>query len=168
MLTEKTVQELAQILGKKLTNAGLVATTAESCTGGGVAYAITEISGSSLWFDRSFITYSNGAKTQMLDVETSLITEFGAVSKEVVNAMAIGAVKNSDADIAVAISGIAGPDGGSDEKPVGTVCIAWYNAHSGHKTESYLFVGDRSAIRKQAIRLALLGLIENVDALGSV
>jgi len=117
MLTEKTVQELAQILGKKLTNAGLVATTAESCTGG---------------------------------------------------AMAIGAVKNSDADIAVAISGIAGPDGGSDEKPVGTVCIAWYNAHSGHKTESYLFVGDRSAVRKQAIRLALLGLIENVDALGSV
>ncbi|MDN2663306.1 CinA family protein [Psychromonas sp. 14N.309.X.WAT.B.A12] len=168
MLTEKTVQELAQVLGEKLTNAGLVATTAESCTGGGVAYAITEISGSSLWFDRSFITYSNGAKTQMLGVDPDLINEFGAVSKEVVNAMAIGAVKNSDADIAVAISGIAGPDGGSEEKPVGTVCIAWYNAHSGHKTESYLFVGDRSAVRTQAIRLALLGLIENADALGSV
>ncbi|WP_298939887.1 nicotinamide-nucleotide amidohydrolase family protein [uncultured Psychromonas sp.] len=165
MFTEKTVKELAQVLGEKLTNAGLVATTAESCTGGGVAYAITEISGSSLWFDRSFVTYSNGAKTQMLGVEDLLIQECGAVSKEVVNAMAIGAIKNSDADIAVAISGIAGPDGGSEEKPVGTVCIAWYNAHSGHKTETYLFVGDRSEVRTQAIRLALLGLIDNVDML---
>ena len=163
MLIEKTVKELAQVLGDKLTNAGLIATTAESCTGGGVAYAITEISGSSLWFDRSFVTYSNGAKTQMLGVDAGLIDEFGAVSKEVVNAMAIGAVKNSDADIAVAISGIAGPDGGSDEKPVGTVCIAWYNAHSGHKTETYLFVGDRSEVRTQAIRLALLGLIDNIE-----
>lgn len=165
MFTEKTVKELAQVLGEKLTNADLVATTAESCTGGGVAYAITEISGSSLWFDRSFVTYSNGAKIQMLDVEEHLIQEFGAVSKEVVNAMAIGAIKNSDADIAVAISGIAGPDGGTEEKPVGTVCIAWYNAHSGHKTETYLFVGDRSEVRTQAIRLALLGLIDNVDML---
>ncbi|TEW54578.1 CinA family protein [Psychromonas sp. RZ22] len=164
MFTEKTVKELAQLLGEKLTNAGLVATTAESCTGGGVAYAITEISGSSLWFDRSFITYSNGAKSQMLDVDPSLISEFGAVSKEVVNAMAIGAVKNSDADIAVAISGIAGPGGGTEEKPVGTVCIAWYNAHSGHKAESYLFVGDRSEVRTQAIRLALLGLIDNIES----
>jgi len=168
MFTEKTVKELAQVLGEKLTQAGLVACTAESCTGGGVAYAITEISGSSLWFDRSFITYSNGAKTQMLDVDANLIKECGAVSKEVVNAMAIGAVKNSDADIAVAISGIAGPGGGTEEKPVGTVCIAWYNAHSGHKTETYIFVGDRSEIRTQAIRLALLGLIESVDALGSI
>jgi len=165
MLTEKTVKELAQVLGEKLTNAGLVATTAESCTGGGVAYAITEISGSSLWFDRSFVTYSNGAKTQMLGVPASVISEFGAVSQEVVNAMAIGAIKNSDADIAVAISGIAGPGGGSEEKPVGTVCIAWYNSHSGHKTQTYLFVGDRSEIRTQAIRLAILGLIENVDKL---
>lgn len=165
MFTEKTVKELGQVLGEKLTNAGLVATTAESCTGGGVAYAITEISGSSLWFDRGFVTYSNGAKTQMLDVEPSLIEQFGAVSEQVVNAMAIGAVKNSDADIAVAISGIAGPEGGSEEKPVGTVCIAWYNAHSGHKTETYLFVGDRTEVRTQAIRLALLGLIENIEML---
>ena len=165
MFTEKTVKELGQVLGEKLTNAGLVATTAESCTGGGVAYAITEISGSSLWFDRGFVTYSNGAKTQMLDVEPSLIEQFGAVSEQVVNAMAIGTVKNSDADIAVAISGIAGPEGGSEEKPVGTVCIAWYNAHSGHKTETYLFVGDRTEVRTQAIRLALLGLIENIEML---
>lgn len=160
MLTEKTVQELAQVLGEKLTQAGLVVATAESCTGGGVAYAITEISGSSLWFDRSFVTYSNAAKTQMLGVDDDLIHEFGAVSEQVAEQMAIGAVQHSDADIAVAISGIAGPDGGSLEKPVGTVCISWYNAHSGSKTASYLFVGERSDVRVQAIRLALHGLIE--------
>jgi len=160
MFTEKTVQELAQALGEKLTQAGLVVATAESCTGGGVAYAITEISGSSQWFDRSFVTYSNDAKTQMIDVDKELIEQYGAVSEQVVQQMAIGAVKNSDADIAVALSGIAGPDGGTLEKPVGTVCISWYNAHSGSKTASYLFVGDRSDVRTQAIRLALLGLIE--------
>ncbi|MFT6985792.1 MAG: nicotinamide-nucleotide amidase [Psychromonas sp.] len=160
MFTEKTVQELAQVLGEKLTQAGLVVATAESCTGGGVAYAITEISGSSQWFDRSFITYSNGAKTQMLGIDDALIQQFGAVSEEVVELMALAAVKNSDADISVAISGIAGPEGGTLEKPVGTVCISWYNAHSGSKTASYLFVGDRSDVRTQAIRLALFGLIE--------
>ena len=160
MFTKKTVQELAQVLGEKLTQAGLVVATAESCTGGGVAYAITEISGSSQWFDRSFVTYSNDAKTQMIDVDKQLIEQCGAVSEPVVKQMAIGAVKNSDADIAVAISGIAGPEGGTIEKPVGTVCVSWYNAHSGSKTATYLFVGDRSDVRTQAIRLSLLGLIE--------
>jgi len=162
MFTEKTVQELAQVLGEKLTQAGLVVATAESCTGGGVAYAITEISGSSLWFDRSFITYSNDAKMQMLDVDKLLIEKFGAVSEQVVEQMALGAVQHSDADMAVAISGIAGPGGGTLEKPVGTVCISWYNAHSSSKTASYLFVGERSDVRTQAIRLALLGLIEMI------
>lgn len=162
MFTEKTVQELAQVLGEKLTQAGLVAATAESCTGGGVAYAITEISGSSQWFDRGFVTYSNAAKTQMLGVDEQIIKEYGAVSEQVVEQMAIGAVQNSDADIAVAISGIAGPDGGTPEKPVGSVCISWYNAHSGSKTASYLFVGDRSEVRTQAIRLALFGFIEMI------
>ncbi|MGB5444235.1 MAG: CinA family protein, partial [Psychromonas sp.] len=109
MFTEKTVQELAQVLGDKLKEAGLVAATAESCTGGGVAYAITEISGSSQWFDRGFVTYSNEAKIQMLGVEPLIIKAFGAVSEQVVEEMAIGAVTHSDADIAVAISGIAGP-----------------------------------------------------------
>lgn len=163
MFTERTVQELAQVLGEKLTQAGFVVATAESCTGGGVAYAITEISGSSQWFDRGFVTYSNEAKIQMLGVEKLMIKSFGAVSEQVVEAMAIGAVTHSDADIAVAISGIAGPEGGSDEKPVGTVCISWYNVHSTSKTETYLFTGDRSEVRTQAIRLALLGLIEAID-----
>jgi len=160
MFTEKTVQELAQLLGDKLTQAGLVAATAESCTGGGVAYAITEISGSSLWFDRSFVTYSNDAKMQMLDVDKILIDKHGAVSEQVVKEMAVHAVKFSEADVSVAISGIAGPGGGSVEKPVGTVCFSWYNAHGGEKTETYLFVGDRSEVRTQAIRLALSGLID--------
>lgn len=163
MFTERTVQELAQVLGEKLTQAGFVVTTAESCTGGGVAYAITEISGSSQWFDRGFVTYSNEAKIQMLGVEKLTIKDFGAVSEQVVEAMAVGAVTHSDADIAVAISGIAGPEGGTDEKPVGTVCISWYNVHSASKTETYLFTGDRSEVRTQAIRLALLGLIEAID-----
>jgi len=160
MFTEKTVQELAQLLGDKLTQAGLVAATAESCTGGGVAYAITEISGSSLWFDRSFVTYSNDAKIQMLGIDKSLIENFGAVSEQVVEQMASRAVKHSEADVSVAISGIAGPGGGSEEKPVGTVCFSWYNAHGSSKTETYQFVGDRSEVRTQAIRLALSGLID--------
>ncbi len=160
MFTEKTVQELAHLLGEKLTQAGLVATTAESCTGGGVAYAMTEIAGSSLWFDCSFVTYSNDAKIQMLAVDRGLIDKFGAVSEQVAKQMASHAVKHSEADISVAISGIAGPGGGSEEKPVGTVCFSWYNAHGGEKTETYLFVGDRSEVRTQAIRLALSGLIE--------
>jgi len=162
MLTTKTVQELAALLGDKLSQAGLVAATAESCTGGGVAYAITEISGSSQWFDRSFVTYSNSAKTQMLGVDASMIEEYGAVSIPVVEAMSFGAIKNSDADIAVAISGIAGPDGGTAEKPVGTVCIAWYSEKNEHKSETYMLAGDRAEVRYQAIRMALLGLIENI------
>jgi len=160
MFTEKTVQELALQLGNKLTEAGLVAATAESCTGGGVAYAITEIAGSSLWFDRSFVTYSNDAKMQMLEVDAALINKQGAVSEQVVKEMATNAVRLSEADVSVAISGIAGPGGGSAEKPVGTVCFSWYNALGSEKTETYLFVGDRSEVRTQAIRLALSGLIE--------
>jgi len=162
MFSTKNVQELALLVGDKLSNAGLIAATAESCTGGGVAYAITEISGSSQWFDRSFVTYSNSAKTQMLGVDPAIIEKFGAVSPQVVDAMSLGAVKNSNADIAVAISGIAGPGGGTVEKPVGTVCFAWYNKITGHKTETRLFAGDRSEVREQAIRVALSGLIENI------
>jgi len=163
MLTEKTVQELAQVLVEKLTLAGLIAATAESCTGGGVAYAITEISGSSQCFDRGFVTYSNEAKEEMLGVDPAVIKKYGAVSEQVVEQMAMGAAANSNADISVAISGIAGPHGGTEEKPVGTVCMSWYNAHAGNKTSSYLFVGDRSEVRTQAIRLALIGLMEYVD-----
>ncbi|WP_413701153.1 CinA family protein [Psychromonas sp. KJ10-10] len=162
MFSEKTRQELTYLLGEKLTEAGLVSSTAESCTGGGVAYAITEVPGSSLWFDRSFVTYSNDAKMQMLSVDKYLIDKYGAVSEQVVEQMVAHAVKYSEADISVAISGIAGPDGGSDEKPVGTVCFSWYNARGNSKTQTYNFVGNRQEVRSQAIRLALIGLIEIV------
>ena len=160
MFTEKTLPELTHLLGEKLTDAGLVSATAESCTGGGVAYAITEVPGSSMWFDRSFVTYSNDAKMQMLSVDKFLIDEYGAVSEQVVEQMAANAVKYSEADISVAISGIAGPDGGSIDKPVGTVCFSWYNALGQSKTQTYSFVGDRKNVRAQAIRLAIIGLIE--------
>ena len=160
MFTDKTVQELAQVLGEKLTQAGLIIAAAESCTGGGVAYAITEISGSSQWFDRGFVTYSNEAKTQMLGVDPKVIKQYGAVSEQVVEQMASGAAKNSGADLAVAISGIAGPDGGSDEKPVGTVCFSWYHRDRESKTATYLLNGDRSEVRTQAIKIALNGFME--------
>ena len=160
MLSDRSVLELAQLLGEKLTKAGFVVATAESCTGGGVACAITEVAGSSMWFDRSFVTYSNDAKMQMLEVDKQLIDTLGAVSEPVVQQMANNAVKFSEADISVAISGIAGPGGGTPEKPVGTVCFSWYNAHGGEKTATYIFVGDRAEVRAQAIRLAICGLIE--------
>lgn len=162
MLLDNSVQKSAEILGETLLKAGLIATTAESCTGGGVAYAITEISGSSQWFDRGFVTYSNESKQEMLNVNKKTLDLYGAVSERVVIEMAEGAVKNSNADIAVAISGIAGPDGGTDEKPVGTVCISWHSSHNGNKTQTYLFSGDRKAVRYQAVNAALSGLTEIV------
>ena len=160
MFSDNSIHKSAEMLGEKLLKAGIVASTAESCTGGGVACAITEIAGSSQWFDRGFVTYSNESKMQMLDVQNKTLAMHGAVSEEVVIEMAQGAVKNSDADIAVAISGIAGPAGGSDDKPVGTVCISWYSSHTESKTQTYIFVGDRKAVRTQAIQVALDGLVD--------
>ena len=162
MLIDNTIQTLSQTLGNKLLHSGDIVATAESCTGGGVAYAITEISGSSQWFDRSFITYTNEAKIDMLNVKQATLNENGAVSEAVVREMAMGAVANSKATIAVSISGIAGPGGGSPEKPVGTICFSWYQGseNSGrHKTEKHFFQGDRHSIRVQAIAVALKGLI---------
>jgi nicotinamide-nucleotide amidase len=162
MHSNNSIQGSAQLLGKKLLKAGLIVSTAESCTGGGVAYAITEISGSSQWFDRGFVTYSNESKLEMLGVKNKTLEKYGAVSQNIVIEMAKGAVKNSNADIAVAISGIAGPTGGTDDKPVGTVCISWHSAHKKGKTATYIFVGGRKAIRCQAVEIALVGLIELV------
>ncbi|MFC3913175.1 CinA family protein [Pseudaeromonas sharmana] len=154
------IEHWARKLGALLTARGLMATTAESCTGGGVAYAITEISGSSAWFDRSFVTYTNAAKSQMLGVPVELIETHGAVSEQVVQAMALGALKRSDAQIAVALSGVAGPGGGSATKPVGLVWMAWAwqwpgNEASGCISEACHFPGDRSSVRQQAIIQAL-------------
>ncbi|SMY36624.1 Nicotinamide-nucleotide amidohydrolase PncC [Photobacterium malacitanum] len=156
------IEQLAVELGQLLTAKKWIATTAESCTGGGVSFAITDIPGSSAWFNRAFITYSNEAKQQMLSVTEQALTEFGAVSEAVVFEMACGALAASRADISVAISGIAGPDGGTEEKPVGTVWFAWADATGWQQTRSCLFNGSRQEVRQQAIAEALSGLIERV------
>lgn len=153
--------ELALKVGLKLQAKKMFCAMAESCTGGGLAAALTDVAGSSKWFDRGFVTYSNQAKQDLLDVPESVIISNGAVSEAVVCAMALGAIAHSDAQASIAVSGIAGPDGGSLEKPVGTVWIAW--AVNSHVTsQCYFFNGDRHAIRQQAINTALsvfLGLI---------
>ncbi|MFP2770970.1 CinA family protein [Oceanisphaera sp. KMM 10153] len=147
---------LAQQLGDVLLSRGLTVTTAESCTGGGIACTITDIAGSSSWFERGFVTYSNAAKSEMLGVDPALIERDGAVSEAVVIAMARGACAASGNDLAVAVSGVAGPGGGSPEKPVGTVWLACYLA-AEDKTHCRLLQleGDRLAVRRQTIAAAL-------------
>ena len=163
---QKDIIELARQLGDALSAKQWMAATAESCTGGGVAYAITAISGSSAWFDRGFVTYTNEAKQQMLDVSGETLNQHGAVSEAVVLEMTAGVLRHSSANIAVAISGVAvaisgvaGPTGGSDEKPVGTVWISWRTQDGIHHAKQYLFPGDREQVRLQAIREALNGLL---------
>ena len=150
--------ELAAQLGDALQRLGAQVSTAESCTGGGIAEAITRIAGSSAWFEAGYITYSNAQKTRQLGVPAELFEQVGAVSAEVVQAMARGAQRNSGARFAVAVSGIAGPGGGTAEKPVGTVWIAW--ADDSHvQAQRYLFTGDREAVREQTVAAALQGLL---------
>ncbi len=148
-------EALAQQLGIALQARGWQLALAESCTGGLVAQSVTAIAGSSAWFDRGFITYSNAAKTDMLAVESALIATHGAVSEPVAQAMAQGALQHSVAQLSGAITGIAGPGGGSASKPVGTVCFGWairYNNayHLVVQVETCVFSGDRAAIRQQA------------------
>ena len=132
--------------------------TAESCTGGLIAATCTELSGSSAWFDRGFVTYSNAAKTQMLDVPASLIAQYGAVSDAVAKAMAEGAARQSGCQVSVAVTGIAGPTGGSPEKPVGTVWIAWH-VHGQTEAAHHVLSGDRQQVRNRTVHHALQGLL---------
>jgi nicotinamide-nucleotide amidase len=155
--------ELAARIGAKAKAKGLLLSTAESCTGGGVAEAITEIAGSSEWFDCGFVTYSNASKTEILDVADALLAQHGAVSEEVAAAMAEGALSNSNADIAVSTTGIAGPGGAVPGKPVGTVCFAWAKGDKVIHTERLVFGGDRQTIRQQAVVHALKGLLRLVE-----
>lgn len=149
---------LAQRLGEALQALRATVTTAESCTGGGIAEAITRIPGSSAWFEAGFVTYSNRQKTAQLDVPAELFATVGAVSREVVEAMVRGAQSHSGARFAVAVSGIAGPDGGTPEKPVGTVWLAWADGQRLH-AHCFRFAGDRAAVRRQSVEAALNGLI---------
>jgi len=155
---EQTELRLARQLGELLTAGHWVCAVAESCTGGRLAAAITDIAGSSEWFDRGFITYSNQSKMDMLGVRQENLTANGAVSEEVVYAMAEGALSASTADLTVAISGIAGPGGGSIEKPVGLVWLAWAGRQFKTEVQFYHFKGDRLTIRSQAVCVALDGL----------
>ena len=155
------IEALATQLGKLLSDRGLYIVTAESCTGGWVGAALTQIPGSSGWFDRGFITYSNEAKREMLGVRPKTLEQHGAVSKAVVEEMAKGALKKSRGTFSVAISGVAGPDGGTEDKPVGTVWMAW--CVQG-KVDSALFSlpGDRQEVRAAAVSLALQGLLVRI------
>ena len=150
---------LAQALGAALQARGWYAATAESCTGGLVAGAITDIAGSSGWFDRGFVTYSNAAKEAVLGVPARLIVERGAVSEAVARAMAEGAIARSRADVAVAITGVAGPGGGTKDKPVGMVCFAFAQRGAPTQAATHQLPGDRAAVRAASVRLALEGLL---------
>ena len=150
---------LATQFGHQLAARGWRATCAESCTGGGVAAAITDVAGSSRWFETGFVTYANIAKERLLGVKGETLDVHGAVSEAVVREMAQGALWEAGADIAVAISGIAGPGGGSVDKPVGTVWFAWVTA-TAMETRCHHFAGDRQAVRQQAVVTALEGLIK--------
>ncbi|MPN02167.1 Nicotinamide-nucleotide amidohydrolase PncC [bioreactor metagenome] len=150
---------LAGRLGAALSERGEWLACAESCTGGWVAQSVTAIAGSSGWFERGFVTYSNAAKIEMLGVAEATLARHGAVSEAVARAMAQGALAHSRADWALAITGIAGPGGGSPEKPVGTVCFAWAGREGGCLAQTRHFAGDRAAVREQSVRHALSGLL---------
>lgn len=150
---------LAEQLGEKMRSQGAYLVTAESCTGGWVAQIITAVPGSSQWYDRGFITYTNVSKHELLGVCNETLDEHGAVSAETVLQMAEGALLQSHAKYSVAVSGIAGPDGGTAAKPVGTVFLAWGVAQQATRTEKKLFHGSRDDIRQAAVVAALKGLI---------
>jgi len=152
--------QLALDLGRALAARGLKAATAESCTGGLVAGAITDIAGSSAWFDRGFVTYSNEAKVELLGVRPQTLARFGAVSEPTAREMVAGALGRSGADIAVAVTGVAGPAGGTAEKPVGLVWLAWGVRGGDVEVASRHFPGDRAAVRDATVAFALEGLIE--------
>lgn len=159
MSYQKTIYNLARELYKVTKLHNDIISTAESCTGGMVAEAITAISGSSEYFDRAFITYTNKAKHEMLEVKNETLETFGAVSKETVKEMVTGALNHSDATIAVSISGIAGPTGGSEDKVVGTVCFAFAKKGTSPVANTLIFRGNRKKVREQATIEALKGLI---------
>lgn len=157
---QHTLIALARQVGRELNRRGLMMATAESCTGGWVAQAITSVAGSSAWFERGFITYTNTAKHEMLAVPTAVLRAHGAVSEPTVCHMADGALRHSHAQISLAVSGIAGPGGATRSKPLGTVCLAW--AGDGRTTLSrrIRFKGGREAVRRQAVLAALQGVLD--------
>jgi nicotinamide-nucleotide amidase len=155
------MEALARKLGERLKARGEMLVTAESCTGGWAAQAVTAVAGSSEWFERGFVTYSDAAKQDLLGVKASTLKNHGAVSEETAREMAQGALERSRGTVALAVTGIAGPSGGNPEKPVGMVCFAWASGH-GVKSETRRFSGDRESVRRQSVIRALEGVLENL------
>ena len=161
--SDKFTAELAQQVGDALLSRGWFFATAESCTGGGIAAALTDIAGSSQWFERGFVTYSNQAKQDMLGVGDETLASHGAVSEATVREMVLGALAHSRAQVAVAVSGIAGPGGATPDKPVGLVYLAWSVAGEEPRISTKYFDGDRAAVRAQTVAYALQGVLELLD-----
>ena len=157
---DSTLYDLAAELGGALAARGWRIAPAESCTGGGIAAAITAVAGSSTWFEAGFVTYANRIKVRVLGVDEAVLATEGAVSRPVAEQMARGALAAGGADLAVAVTGIAGPGGGSADKPVGTVWFAWALATGGCYSHCYVFEGDRAAVRHQTVVRALRGALE--------
>jgi nicotinamide-nucleotide amidase len=159
------MDELARQVGATLKKAGAMLVTAESCTGGWVAQAVTSVAGSSGWFERGFVTYSNEAKQDLLGVKQKTLNVHGAVSEETAREMAQGALARSKGTLAVAVTGVAGPGGGSREKPVGMVCFAWAS-RKGTVVETRRFSGDRDGVRRQSVIHALEGVLKTLTPNG--
>jgi len=154
-----TLYRLAEKVGAALKSRRLMLATAESCTGGWIAEAVTMVPGSSEWFERGFVTYTYISKREMLGVKEATLDTHGAVAGEVVREMVEGALARSHAQVAVAVSGVAGPSGGTPDKPVGTVCFAWGMKDGNPRSETKRFPGDREAVRKQSVEHALKGVL---------
>ena len=162
-MDDADLDALAGRLGERLLAAGLMAATAESCTGGWIAKTFTDIAGSSAWFDRGFVTYSNEAKQELLGVRDETLAVHGAVSEATVREMVAGALARSRAGVVVAVSGIAGPGGGTPDKPVGTVWLAWGRRGGVCRAELQRFAGDRELVRRQAVARAIQGMDQLLD-----
>ena len=156
------IEDLVESLAQIAVNRSIRVATAESCTGGWISKTLTDRAGSSQWFECGFTTYSNEAKHGMLGVDSQLIEQYGAVSEPVVAAMTAGALARSNATIAVAVSGVAGPGGGSPQKPVGTVWFSWQIQGQPAETQRILFDGDRESVRKQTVYQAIAGIVERI------
>jgi len=161
--TDEQLHLLARQLGERLLQARQMLACAESCTGGFISKVVTDIAGSSQWFDRGFITYTNQAKSEILGVPADTVDEQGAVSEATARAMAAGALKHSQAHITLAVTGIAGPGGGRLDKPVGTVWFAWATRDGTLESETQQFPGDRDAVRRQTVEHALQGVLKRIE-----
>ena len=157
------MDKLSRLVGQRLKLADALLVTAESCTGGWVAQAVTAVAGSSEWFERGFVAYSNDAKRELLDVIEATLARHGAVSEETAREMARGALQRSRGSLALAVTGVAGPGGGSAEKPVGTVCFAWATTAGLLLSETCRFEGDRESVRRQSVIRALEGVLRALD-----